>query len=268
MADRSPESRLVVGAEVGVEGAQDEMVALAEKLSVPVTETLHSLYANIPNYHPLFLGELMAERYPRKQDLLISFGESFTTTQQIHYGTSPWSTLVTTPIPWEGRCVRTWPFSRRFAPRSATFPMHGWDVDQGSDGQNSRHQIGGSVRVHRQLKQSREMALRARFEDTPLTWERVGYELEKALDKDAVIVPEVGTEHDKIFRQLTLGGPNKQKIGRTKGDALGWGVRAAFGVNVALPEKQVVALQGDGGFCLASQRPCGASLATKRLCSS
>ncbi len=99
-----------------------------------------------------------------------------------------------------------------------------------------------------QLKQSREMALRARLADTPLSWERVGYELEKALDKDAVIVPEVGTEQDKILRQLTLGGTNKQKIGRTKGQALGWGVGAALGVNVALPEKQVVALQGDGGF--------------------
>ena len=45
-----------------------------------------------------------------------------------------------------------------------------------------------------------------------------------------------------------MGGPNKQKIGRTVGQALGWGVPAAFGVNVALPDRQVVALQGDGGF--------------------
>jgi len=73
-------------------------------------------------------------------------------------------------------------------------------------------------------------------------------ELEKALDKDAVIVPELGTEYYKLLRPLTLGGANKQKIGRTKGDALGWGVAAAFGVNVALPDRQVVAVQGDGGF--------------------
>src|SRR5438128_4091210 len=43
-------------------------------------------------------------------------------------------------------------------------------------------------------------------------------------------------------------GSNKQRIGRTKGDALGWGLAAAFGVNLALPDRQVVALQGDGGF--------------------
>ena len=68
----------VVGSQVGIEGAYAEIVALAEKLSVPVAETMHSLYANFPNDHPLFLGELQAQRYPRKQDLLISFGESFT----------------------------------------------------------------------------------------------------------------------------------------------------------------------------------------------
>ena len=58
------------------------MVALAEKLSVPVAETMHSLYANFPNDHPLFVGELQAQRFPRKRDLLISFGESFTAGQE------------------------------------------------------------------------------------------------------------------------------------------------------------------------------------------
>ncbi len=66
----------VIGSQVGIEGAFGEIVALAEKLSVPVAETMHSLYANFPNDHPLFVGELQAQRYPRKQDLLISFGES------------------------------------------------------------------------------------------------------------------------------------------------------------------------------------------------
>jgi hypothetical protein len=33
------------------------------------------------------------------------------------------------------------------------------------------------------LKQSRDMALRAHFDSSPVAWERVGYELEKVLDK-------------------------------------------------------------------------------------
>src|SRR4029077_12947852 len=70
--------QFVVGSQVGIDGAQADILALAEKLSVPVAETMHSLYANFPNDHPLFIGELQAQRYPRTQDLLISFGESFT----------------------------------------------------------------------------------------------------------------------------------------------------------------------------------------------
>jgi thiamine pyrophosphate-dependent acetolactate synthase large subunit-like protein len=78
--------------------------------------------------------------------------------------------------------------------------------------------------------------------------ERLGYELEKVLDKDAVIVPEIGTQYVKLLGQLKLGGQNKTRIGRTKGSALGWGVAAAFGVNLGFPDRQVVAFQGDGGF--------------------
>jgi thiamine pyrophosphate-dependent acetolactate synthase large subunit-like protein len=98
------------------------------------------------------------------------------------------------------------------------------------------------------LRQAREEALRARFDHSPLSWERVGYELEKILDKDAVIVPENGTQDTKLLSQLKLGGENKLRIGRTAGSALGWGIGAALGVNLALPERQIVALQGDGGF--------------------
>ena len=242
----------VVGSEVSVEGASAEMVALAEKLSVPVTETMHSLYANFPNDHPLFLGQLMAERFPRKQDLLISFGESFTAGPEddrallgqrpiVHISHDP-NTLGRSIVP---------DLSILSEVRTAI-----GDLSDAVDGMLTKDRIA-KIRSKRladvsaltsQLRQSREIALRARFDNSPMTWERVGYELEKALDKDAVIVPELGTEYYKLLMQLRLGGANKQRIGRTKGSALGWGVAAAFGVNVALPDRQVVAVQGDGGF--------------------
>jgi thiamine pyrophosphate-dependent acetolactate synthase large subunit-like protein len=99
-----------------------------------------------------------------------------------------------------------------------------------------------------ELRKAREMARQANFEEAPLSWERVGYELEKALDKDAVIVPELGSEGPKLLNQLSCGGNNKMRIGRSLGQALGWGLAAAFGVNLAFPGRQVVAVLGDGGF--------------------
>jgi thiamine pyrophosphate-dependent acetolactate synthase large subunit-like protein len=98
------------------------------------------------------------------------------------------------------------------------------------------------------LKQARETALRGRFDRSPMSWERVGYELEQALDKNAVIVPELGSQYYKVLRQLNFGPGNKRKIGRTAGSALGWGMGAALGVNLAMPDRQVVALHGDGGI--------------------
>ena len=244
----------VVGSEVGVEGAYTEIVALAEKLSVPVTETMHSLYANFPNDHPLFLGELQAQRFPRKQDLLISFGESFTAGNEDIRGLSGSQPRRIIHISHDPNTL-----GRAIAPdlsilsevRTAIT-----DLSDAVDGMLTKDRIA-KIRASRlaevsaltsQLKQSRELALRAQFDNSPMTWERVGYELQQALDQDAVIVPELGTEYYKIYRQLKLGGANKQKIGRTKGDALGWGVAAAFGVNLAFPDRQVVSLQGDGGF--------------------
>jgi thiamine pyrophosphate-dependent acetolactate synthase large subunit-like protein len=246
--------QFVVGSQVGIEGASAEMVALAEKLSVPVAETMHSLYANFPNDHPLFIGELQAQRYPRAQDLLISFGESFTAGREDERGLTASSPRRVVHISHDAQAL-----GRSFAPdvsilsdlRSAIR-----DLSDAVDSMATKDRIA-RIRSSRlanvsaltsSLKQSREIALRAHFDNSPITWERVGFELERALDKDAVIVPELGTQYYKIYRQLTLGGANKQRIGRTKGDALGWGLAAAFGVNLALPDRQVVSLQGDGGF--------------------
>jgi len=244
----------VVGSQVGVEGAYAEIVALAEKLSVPVAETIHSLYANFPNDHPLFLGELQAQRYPRKQDVLVSFGESFTAGREDERGLTASGPRRIVHISHEPQAL-----GRSFAPdlrilsdmRAAIRDLS--DAVEGmlTKDRLARIRAGRLADVSRLtagLKQSREIALRAHFDSSPVTWERVGFELEKVLDKDAVIVPELGTQYNKIYRQLKLGGANKQRIGRTRGDALGWGVAAALGVNLALPDRQVVALQGDGGF--------------------
>ena len=99
------------------------------------------------------------------------------------------------------------------------------------------------------LRQAREESLRFQFDQAPLSWDRVGFELERVLDKNAVIVPELGpTAGNKVLGYLSQGVDDKLRIGRTTGSALGWGVGAAFGVQLALPERQVVSIQGDGGI--------------------
>ena len=237
----------VVGPEVSEDGATKELLALAEKLSIPVTDTEDDLYANFPTDHPLYMGQLRALRYPRQADLVIGFGESFKRrrpqpgTPTVHVSHDP--NILGRPYPVD----LTIASDVRLAIR---------DLSDAVDGLLTRDRIS-RIRTSRlaeisaftaQLNVSVETAMRAFFDRSPLSWERVGFELERALDKNAVIVPELGTQAYKLMRQLKIGGENKLKFGRTIGSALGWGVGASLGVNLALPDRQVVALQGDGGF--------------------
>jgi thiamine pyrophosphate-dependent acetolactate synthase large subunit-like protein len=237
----------VVGPEVSEDGATRELLALAEKLSIPVTDTEDDLYANFPTDHPLYMGQLRALRYPRQADLVIGFGESFKRrrpqpgTPTVHVSHDP--NILGRPYPVDLSIAS----DIRLALR---------DLSDAVDGLLTRDRIS-RIRTSRlanvsaftaQLNVSVETAMRAFFDRSPLSWERVGFELERALDRNAVIVPELGTQAYKLLRQLKIGGENKLKFGRTIGSALGWGMGAALGVNLALPDRQVVALQGDGGF--------------------
>jgi thiamine pyrophosphate-dependent acetolactate synthase large subunit-like protein len=238
----------VVGPDVSEDGANEDLRALAEKLGVPVTETKDDLYDNFPTDHPLFLGQLESMRFPRQADLVVSFGEHFRrrghpldNVPTIHISHD--ADILGRPVPVDLAVLS----DARSAVR---------DLSEAVDGILTRDRLSRirSKRMEQistlsgKLKQAREIAFRARFDSNPISWERVGYELERALEQNAVIVPELGSQYYKVLRQLTFGGANKRKIGRTIGSALGWGVGAAFGVNLALPERQVVSLQGDGGF--------------------
>jgi thiamine pyrophosphate-dependent acetolactate synthase large subunit-like protein len=237
----------VVGPEIGEDNAYAEIQALAEKLSVPVVETKDVLYASFPSNHPLFLGQLEALRFPRTADVLVSFGEHFRRDQ-------PLRGVPTVHVSHDPDML-----GRTYAPdlmiaSDLRFAIR--DLSDALDGMLTRDRMT-RIRTTRladitnyssEVKRARELALRGRFDSSPLTWERVGYELEQALDRDAVIVPELGSQYWKVMSQLTTGFEHKLKFGRTSGSALGWGMGAALGVSLALPGRQVVAVQGDGGF--------------------
>ncbi len=245
---------IVAGAEVTRGGANQALVELAEKLAVPVFEpAVHGgLYSVFPSDHPLFVGTYWSPpKFPRQTDLMMNFGASFLSEHP--------------PSPPEGGKLlyvsrdanllgdRDFPVQLCLEADMASTVQ---DVSVAVDSlltRDRRERLRQSrfARVSsyiQQLRQSREMVLQADFNKAPLSWERVGYELEKALDKNAVVVPELGSEGAKLLSQLKFGGDNKLRIGRTLGQALGWGVAAAFGVNLALPGRQVVGVLGDGGF--------------------
>ena len=240
----------VVGGEVTRGDAQKAVRALAEKLSVPVFQAVYeSLYADFPTDHPLFLGDyLIPSRFPESIDLLVNIGARFT--RRIAPPGGARIIHISSDMEGLGRIFPT------DLPILADVPTTVAELSDAIDGMIAKDRLARiqSARLARVtaftqgLRRSRELALRASFDDVPLSWERVGYELERVLDRNAVLVPEIGSHKGIVFNQLRCGGEDKARIGRTTGQALGWGIPAAFGVQLAVPDRQVVSLQGDGGF--------------------
>jgi benzoylformate decarboxylase len=240
----------VVGREVSRGGANRVIQALAEKLAVPVCQgnRQDNLLCDFPTDHPLFLGGYVAGmRFPENNDLFVNFGAAFsnrprseqTRIAHVSFDAGQFEQQARTHLPILADVAAT------VADLSAAVDSL-LTTDRAEKIRTARFKevtaFTGAIR------QAQQAALKGRFDQTPITWERLGYELEAALDKDAVVVPELGSQEFKLLAHLKFGPDNKLRIGRTAGGQLGWGVGAALGVQLGLPNRQVVALQGDGGI--------------------
>jgi thiamine pyrophosphate-dependent acetolactate synthase large subunit-like protein len=85
---------------------------------------------------------------------------------------------------------------------------------------------------------------RANMNRTPIHPDQVGYEVDRAVERDAIIVSEnLGGSND-LFH---VGhGPQNRTWIKTAGHSLGWGVGAAIGAKLGAPDRQVVLSIGDG----------------------
>jgi len=242
---------LYVGPEVSQMNARASLVELAELLAIPVTQH-RSFYADFPNFHPLYIGELPAVRsylnvYPTPIDCFINFGARFPVRNPAYNRGIP---IINASI--EANAIG------RNTPVASALVGH---LDQTTKllveaikSMATPQQLKERTAERRAKCAAHTAAVRAaRVEagrnshGAPVPWPRLMYELTQQMEKDAVVVEETGTEH-KTLSFFPFADDAMMKIGRTEGRALGWGVGASAGVKLALPDRQVVSLQGDGGF--------------------
>ena len=188
---------LILGSELSREGAGEALVALAEKLSIPVCEG-ETLSSDFPNHHPLFVGDYSPNmRFPKNVDLVINFGSKDGRAapqgaRVIH---------VSSAADMLGR--RNFTDLSILAHASTVIS----DLSDALDGILTQDRIK-RLRAERlepartfnqQIRKAQEIAMGANFDNAPLSWQRVGHELEKALDQDAVFVPELGSQGPKLL---------------------------------------------------------------------
>jgi len=240
---------IVAGGGVAWSRAQAEVVALAEKLSIPVATSLNAKGA-ILDTHALSVGVVgtysrtCANRAVGEADLVFFIGS--------HTG---------------GQVTARWQ-----VPRTGTRVIH-LDIDARELGRNYPTQLALLGDARTALRQMLEVAgsdesgkrsqwlvrVRALVEEwrnsvaadfnsgaVPMRPERVCREISRALPENGVLVCDTGHSGIWAGTMVDFTKPGQRLI-RCAG-TLGWGFPGAMGVKCALPDAPVVCFAGDGGF--------------------
>jgi acetolactate synthase-1/2/3 large subunit len=246
---------LYIGGGVIHANAFDEVVNLAERLSLPVTPTLMGL-GGFPSGHPLSLGMLgmhgmyWANMAMSETDLIIAIGARF-------------DDRVTGAL-------------NKFAPYAEIIHV---DIDPSSISKNVRATVGivGDAKsVIQQLldelseescASSRERLINwwkqieAWKAHAPLTFEnssdvimpqRLIQELHRLTHGDAIIATDVGQHQMWLAQYYPFNSPRQNLTSGGLG-TMGYGFPAALGAQLAFPNRQVIAFVGDGGFQMTAQ---------------
>ena len=246
---------LYVGGGVIHSNGSEELLELAEKLSLPVTPTLMGLGC-FPSGHRLSLGMLgmhgtyWANMAISDSDLIIALGVRF-------------DDRVTGSLD-------------KFAPNAEIIHV---DIDPTSVSKNVRAQIpivGDAKSVVQQMLdllpepacESSEQRLAGWWEQieawkryAPLAYKKDDQvimpqylieELYRLTKGDAIIATDVGQHQMWLAQYYPFNGPRQSLTSGGLG-TMGFGFPAALGAQIAFPHRQVIAFVGDGGFQMTAQ---------------
>ncbi|MBI2917720.1 MAG: thiamine pyrophosphate-binding protein [Chloroflexi bacterium] len=109
-----------------------------------------------------------------------------------------------------------------------------------------RRRVHEITREGERTREQHQREVREYWDKVPISAQRLTAELQSALPRDALLVVEASTTHAYIRRLFECAEPDA--LYRMVGGSLGWGLGAALGVKLARPEREVVAVVGDGTF--------------------
>lgn len=246
---------MVVGDRVAQAEAVDEAVRLAETLGARVfTPPLWS-EVSFPTTHPLYLGSLnIMDMSSIRQtleagDVIIAVGtdvllaflpSSFPlipeTARLIHMDTDIWEIGKNYPV----------------AVGIIADPQIGMrdlreaveKIMPGAARQRAQARVSAIGEEKRRMREEAEVSFRVGWDDVPISEGRLMVELRDCLPSGAVMIDMAVTTSLSLRRCFDFSEP-KSFFG-IRGGTLGWGMPGALGVKVALPDRPVVAVVGDG----------------------
>lgn len=238
---------IIAGGGVTSSQAKQEVVELAEMLSIPVATSLNAK-ATIPDNHPLSVGVVgsysrwCANRVVFESDLVIYIGSH--TGSQV---TNEWR------VPAVGTSVIQIDIDASELGRS--YPnevsLHGDARATTRKLIEALEPIGSRTdwisRAQELVREWREeVAPRANSEAVPIIPERLCNELSRFLPGNAVLVADTGQAGIWTGSMVDLNDPDQEYI-RCAG-SLGWGLPGALGAKCVFHDRPVICFTGDGGF--------------------
>lgn len=238
---------IVAGGGVRLSGAGVEVVALAEKLSIPVATSVNGR-GTILDDHPLSVGAVgsysvrCANQVVSEADLVIYIGSN--TGDQV---TNNWVVpAIGTPVvqidinPVE--IGRNYPGAIGVVgdAKTAVSKLTAY-IKQSATNPDWINRVQSLVRAWRD-----EVEPLRQSTDIPIRPERLCKEVSEVLPDNAVLVADTGYSAIWTATMVYLTSPNQTYL-RAAG-SLGWAFPAALGVKCAAPNRPVICFSGDGGF--------------------
>jgi acetolactate synthase-1/2/3 large subunit len=238
---------LVAGGGVKFSGAEEEVLSLARKLSLPVATSLNAK-GTIPENDPLAIG--LPGVYSRKctnqilveADLVFYVGSLTSSQVTNNWKIPPVETpVIQLDIDPDG-LGRNYPNVASLCGDAKTVLRQ--LIDAVPDVPSREDWLGRCQQFIKAWREEHEPLMKS--EQVPLRPERICRELSNALPEDAILVSETG--HAGIWTgvYVELNHPGQTFI-RAAG-SLGWGFPAAMGAKCAAPDRPVICFSGDGGF--------------------
>lgn len=240
---------IVAGGGVRASGAAAELVALAEKLQIPVATSLNGK-DSIPGTHPLSVGVVgsysreTANRTVNQADLVLYVG-SETGGMTTHFWAVPKIGTPAIQIDIDPEALgRNYPLQAAvLGDAKLTLKRMGELADAGTAGKRKAW-IANIQSICKEWYAKYDSLLKS--DAVPMRPERMCHELSKHMPDDAIVVVDTGHAGMWMGGMYDLKSP-KQSYIRSCGH-LGWAFPAGLGAKCGAPDRPVVTWTGDAGF--------------------
>ena len=245
---------LVAGDAVAQSRAHKELAALAELIGAPVYTEFVPNTASFPSSHPLYRGSMTRSQAGVREaldrhDLLFSVGGDLFTLSLpskidpmppglplIHLDTDPWQIGKNYPAQ-----VGIFGDPKATLPDITAAVRERMSAAARSAASARLKSATDAIKTEREAFRAKARAMAGTTPVQPLALlEAIG----ATLPKDAVVIEEILSSAPGA-RSL-IDSDDEQSFFALRGGGIGWGLPAAIGVKLALPDRPVVALVGDG----------------------